>query len=143
MSESKVHLKNKKAPIFLTFVDPNKIEQPTAFTLRIVAHTLLGPFVQSTKSQPLYTYTVEPGASLASVKYIYLTNESLPLTPLKSDILPTSRENLGRWEKNTAKRNTHSRVAYIFQSPPTPLLLLAKVLAEAKLNKTCVYSAIH
>ena len=45
--------------------------------------------------------------------------------------------------KNTAKRNTHSRVAYILQSPPTPLLLLAKVLAEAKLNKTCVYSAIH
>ena len=45
--------------------------------------------------------------------------------------------------KNTAKRNTHSRVAYIFQSPPTPLLLLAKVLAEAKLNKTCVYYAIH
>ena len=114
-----------------------------AFTLRIVAHTLLGPFVQSTKSQPLYTYTVEPGASLASVKYIYLTNESLALTPLKSDILPTSRVNLGRWEKNTAKRNTHSRVAYIFQSPPTLLLLLAKVLAEAKLNKTCVYSAIH
>ena len=46
-------------------------------------------------------------------------------------------------QKNTAKQNTHSRVAYIFQSPPSSLLLLAKVLAEAMLNKTCVYSAIH
>ena len=49
----------------------------------------------------------------------------------------------GKERKNTAKLNTHSRLAYILQSPPTPLLLLAKVLAEAKLNKTCVYSAIH
>ena len=30
----------------------------------------------------------------------------------------------------------YNKNAYIFQSPPTPLLLLAKVLAEAKLNKT-------
>ena len=70
-------MKKIRATYFLTFVDPNKIERTTAFILRIVAHTLLGPFVQLTKSQPLYTYTVEPGASLASAEYIYLTNESL------------------------------------------------------------------
>jgi hypothetical protein len=50
-AERKIPLKMKNnGTFFLTFLDLNKIERPTAFSMRIVAHTLLGPVVQLTKS---------------------------------------------------------------------------------------------